>query len=111
MWNQLVGTEVYDSGEKVREGAHVYVHSRKDGKPGYTYVIINNSKTDGTTAELPADGELYLLDAQKLRSQELRVNGEVLKPIEGGNLPAISPRLASKGTIEIPPASVAFLIV
>lgn len=111
LWNQLVGTEVYDSGEKVREGAHVYVHSRKDGKPGYTYVIINNSKTDGTTAELPADGELYLLDAQKLRSQELRVNGEVLKPIEGGNLPAISPRLASKGTIEIPPASVAFLIV
>ena len=33
LWNRLMGTTVYDSGEPLREGARVFVHSRRDG-PG-----------------------------------------------------------------------------
>lgn len=111
LWNKLMGTEVYDSGEEIREGAHVYAHSRKDGKPGYAYVVINNSKTDATTIELPADGELYLLDSEKLRVQEIRVNGEVVKPTDDEEMPEIAAKPVEKGTLEIPAASVAFVIV
>ena len=52
LWNHLMGTTAYDSAEPVREGAHVYVHSRKDGKEGKVYLIINNSRTKTTTVEL-----------------------------------------------------------
>ena len=31
LWNRLMGTTVYDTNEAVREGAHVYCQSRKDG--------------------------------------------------------------------------------
>lgn len=109
LWNQVMGTEVYDSGEEVREGAHVYVHSRKDGKAGYAYVVINNSKTDATAVEIPGDGEVYLLDAETLRAPQLRVNGEVVRPADG--LEKIKARTVQKGTMEIPPAAVAFIVV
>lgn len=33
LWNRLMGTTVYDAAEPIREGAHVYAHSRRDGKP------------------------------------------------------------------------------
>ena len=111
LWNKLMGTTVYDSGEEIREGAHVYAHSRKDGKPGYAYVVINNSKTDATTIELPKDGELYLLDSEKLRVQEIRVNKEAVKPADGEDMPEITAKSVGKGALEIPAASVAFVIV
>ena len=44
LWNQLMGETVYDCGS-VSEGAHVFAHSRKDGKEGYAYLVINNSTT------------------------------------------------------------------
>ncbi len=109
LWNQVMGTEVYDSGEEVREGAHVYVHSRRDGKPGYAYVVINNSKTDTTLVEIPGDGEVYLLDAKTLRAPQLRVNGQVVTPEDG--LTAIEAKPVQKETLEISPASVAFIVV
>ena len=34
LWNRLMGTTVYDTAEPLREGAHVFAHSRKDGKEG-----------------------------------------------------------------------------
>ena len=47
-----MGQTVYATGEEIREGAHVYCHSRKDGQAGYAYLVINNSE-DVTTVELP----------------------------------------------------------
>ena len=43
LWNTLMGTTVYDSKIPVSEDAHVYCHSRKDGKDGCVYLGINNS--------------------------------------------------------------------
>ena len=34
LWNRLMGTTVFDTKEEIREGAHVFAHSRKDGKDG-----------------------------------------------------------------------------
>lgn len=39
LWNKLMGTTVYDTKEEIREGAHVYAHSRKDGKEGVAYLV------------------------------------------------------------------------
>ena len=61
LWNRLIGPIVYESGEPIREGAHVYARSRKDGKKGLVYVVINNSLTDETTVLLPKAAEVYAL--------------------------------------------------
>lgn len=74
LWNRLMGTTVYESGEPLREGAHVYAHSRRDGKPGVAYLIINNSLTDTTTVELPRDAQRYTLSAPTLRSPVMYLN-------------------------------------
>ena len=59
LWNRLMGTTVYDTAEPIREGAHVFAHSRKDGKEGVVYLVINNSLTEATTVELPKSAERY----------------------------------------------------
>lgn len=61
LWNRLMGTTVYDTAEPIREGAHVFAHSRKDGKEGIVYLVINNSLTEATTVELPKSAERYTL--------------------------------------------------
>ena len=66
-----MGTTVYDAAEPIREGAHVYAHSRADGKPGKAYLVINNSLTDTTTVTLPKEAEVYQLSAETLRSQTM----------------------------------------
>lgn len=111
LWNQLMGTEVYASGEETREGAHVYAHSRRDGKEGYAYMVVNNSRTETTTVEVPADGEIYLLDAEELRSPSLRVNGVVLEAGAEDNFSKIRADKVEAGQVQIAPVSVAFIIV
>ena len=49
LWNRLMGTTVYN----VNTEGLVYCHSRKDGKDGCVYLVINNSLTDAATVNLP----------------------------------------------------------
>lgn len=60
LWNRLMGETCFDAGEN-REGAHVYCHSRKDGKAGRAYLVINNSWTEETTLEFPGTAQAYVL--------------------------------------------------
>ena len=72
LWKKLMGNTVYDSGEARRESAHVYAHSRADGKDGVVYLIINNSWTETTTVELPKEAEVYALTGNgKMRSRTI----------------------------------------
>lgn len=111
LWNRLMGTTVYDAGEPIREGVHVYAHSRKDGKPGAAYLIINNSLTEATTVELPVPAQRYTLDAEAVRSRVMRLNGQPLTLGENDALPAMEPAAAPAGTLELAPATCTFLIV
>ncbi len=53
LWNRLMGTAVYDCENPNTEGAHIYCHSRRDGKEGVVFLVINNSLTEATTVHLP----------------------------------------------------------
>lgn len=110
LWNRLMGTTVYDSTEPAREGAHVYVHSRRDGKPGYAYMILNNSLTDTTTVEFPGNAEGYLLSAEKPRADIMQLNGQNLVPDANDNLPDIKPVVLEE-KLEIPPLGCAFVVL
>ena len=112
LWNTLMGTTVYASGEPIRVGAHVYAHSRKDGKPGVCYLVINNSWTDTTTVELRCDAEVYSLTGNgKMRSRTMLLNGQELALGEGDSLPALSPTKVKAGALEIVPGGCTFIVV
>ena len=111
LWSQLMGTTVYDTKEPLREGAHVYAHSRKDGKLGVAYVVINNSVTEETTVELPQDAQRYTLSAPAIRSTQILLNGEELKIVNDTTLPEFVPVNEKAGTITVAPATVTFLVM
>ena len=112
LWNRLMGTTCYHSGESVREGAHVYCHSRRDGKEGLCYLIINNSWTETTTVELPTEATVYALTGNgKLRSRTMLLNGRELTLGENDALPCLDGETVSAGTLEIAPGSCTFIVL
>ena len=110
LWNRIMGTTVYNAGEEIREGAHVFAHSRRDGKDGIAYLIINNSETDATTVELPKTAEVYKLHADTLRATVMKLNGRELVLGENNELPDLSP-VAMEGTLTLEPATIAFVVL
>ncbi len=112
LWKRLMGDTVYASGEEIREGAHVYAHSRADGKPGTAYLVINNSWTETTTVELPREAEVYALTGETgMRSRTMLLNGRRLELGEGDTLPELKSAHVAAGILEIAPGSCAFLVL
>ena len=110
LWNRIMGTTVYDTKEEIREGAHVFAHSRKDGKDGVAYLIINNSETETTTVDLPKAAEVYKLHADTLRATVMKLNGKELVLDENNNVPAMDP-VVVEGTLTLEPATIAFVVM
>lgn len=111
LWNTLMGSAVYECEEPIREGAHVFCHSRKDGKEGYTYLIINNSD-EVTTVTLPKEAEVYALTGNgKLRSRTMLLNGEELVLGEKDEVPEFRGKKVNAGTLEIAPAGCTFVVL
>lgn len=111
LWNQLMGTTVYDCGNPDVEGAHVYCHSRKDGKHGVAYLIINNSLTETTTVEILKQADRYTLSAETLRSDTIQLNGKVLGISGVAELPELVPIIQSAGAVELAPCTCTFLVM
>ena len=112
LWQQLMGTTVYNSGIEIAEGAHVFCHSRKDGKDGCVYLVINNSKTDVTTVELPKDAVQYTLAGKDgLRSTVMTLNGRDLVLGENDELPCLCGEEVTAGKVELAPATCTFFVL
>ena len=111
LWNRLMGQTVYATGEEVREGAHVYAHSRKDGKDGVVYLVINNSN-ETTTVELPKDAVRYTLSGNgKLRSRTMLLTGKELVLGENDELPAMDGVKQAAGQVELAPCTCTFFVL
>ncbi len=110
LWNRLMGSTVYDTNEPVRVGAHVYAQSRKDGKDGMTYLIINNDLENATAVELPGEAEVYVLSGEggNMRAQVMTLNGKPLVLGKDGGLPELVPEKAD-GTLTLAPGACAFI--
>ena len=110
LWKKLMGGTVYASGEPIREGAHVYAHSRADGKEGAAYLIINNS-AEPTTVQLPGKAEVYALTGNgKLRSRTMLLNGKELVLGEGDTLPELT-GVEAEGSVEVAPGGCTFILL
>ena len=111
LWSRLMGTTVYDSEIAIQEGAHVFCHSRKDGKDGCVYLVINNSLTDTTKVELPKEALRYTLCGNgNVRNTSIYLNGTELTLGENDELPAMD-GVEVSGTIELAPGTCTFLVM
>ena len=111
LWKRLMGNTVYASGEAIRPGAHVFAHSRADGKDGIAYLVINTSWTESTTVELPKKAEVYALTGNgSMRSRTMLLNGKELTLGENDELPAFE-SVTAEGTLEIAPGSCTFILL
>ena len=112
LWQRLVGNTCYKTINPGVEGAHVYCHSRKDGKSGYCYLVINNSLTEDTTIAIPDKGELYILSGNgNMRSKVMYLNGKPLELDKKGKLPKLEGKKVKAGTHTIPAGSCAFIVI
>ncbi|MDO5424219.1 MAG: beta-glucuronidase [Eubacteriales bacterium] len=111
LWKQLMGDTVFETGEPIREGAHVFAHSRKDGKPGYAYAVVNNSPSEATVVTLPAEAVVYQLTGESKRATTALLNGKPLTYEPGSGEPMIVGREAATGELELPPVSVTYLVI
>ena len=85
-------------------------HSRKDGQPGYVWLIINNAK-DATTVALPKDAVRYTLSGDgKLRSRVMLLNGKPLTLGENDELPCLCGEAQAAGTVELAPGTCTFFV-
>ncbi len=113
LWNRLMGTTVYDTAEPIREGAHVFAHSRKDGKDGVVYLVINNSLTETTTVELPKDAMRYTLAGENgnVRATVMTLNDKPLVLGADNTLPELTPVEQKAGSVELAPATCTFFVM
>ena len=112
LWQRLVGNTCYSVVNPAKEGAHVYCHSRKDGKSGYCYLIINNSLTEATEISLPAKAEMYVLTGNgNMRNKVMYLNDKPLALCKNGRLPALAGKKVSAGTHTLPAGSCTFIVV
>lgn len=109
LWNSLMGTVVYDCGGAAGKDAHVYCHSRRDGKPGIACLLINNSLTDPLQVVIPKEAERYTLTAENVRSRVMCLNGRALTLSDTDALPDLSGVKQEAGTVELAPGSCTFL--
>ena len=106
-----MGTTVFDSEIAIQEGAHVFCHSRKDGKDGCVYLVINNSLTDTTKVTLPKEALRYTLCGNgNVRNTSIYLNGKELTLGENDELPAME-GVEVSGTIELTPGTCTFLVM
>ena len=112
LWNTLMGSTAYDSKIPTQEGAHVYCHSRKDGKDGCVYLVINNSWTETTSVEIPKDAVRYTLAGRDgIRSRVMTLNGRELILGENDALPCLGGEEISAGTVDLAPGTCTFFVL
>lgn len=111
LWTRLMGETVYACDNPNVEGAHLYCHSRKDGKDGCVYLLINNSLNDETTVELPSEATLYELSGNgNMRNKVMYLNGKPLVLGDNNALPCLCGEKVN-GKISIAPGSCAFIVL
>jgi len=111
LWNHLMGSTVYDCSALCQQGEHIYCHSRKDGQPGYAYLIINNSLMDTMNIDLPAPADVYILSAETMRSGMMQLNGHDLLLGSNNALPELAPVKLQQGSMTLNPGCCAFAIL
>ena len=111
LWHRLMGPEVLTPGARdLPADLAVYSHCTPGRSGGVTHVVVNSSTTaTRTVATGSGEADVYLLTSDSLDSASIALNGTVLAAAADGTLPPTKAKRLG-GAVEIPPASVAFVV-
>jgi len=107
LWNKLMGSEVYEA--NIEEDFYIYAHSRKDGKEGVAYLIINTSD-EAREVNLEKKASVYALSATDLRAKKMKLNGQTLDVDEHNDLVGLN-ALECKGNLKIEGKTCVFVVI
>ena len=90
----------------------MFCHSRKDGKEGCVWLVINNSLSNATKVELPKEATVYALAGKDgIRSKTMTLNGRDLVRGKNDELPGLQGENVTAGTVEVAPGSCTFIVI
>ncbi|MDO4343755.1 MAG: beta-glucuronidase [Eubacteriales bacterium] len=111
LWNRLMGSAVYQKSFSGSDEIPVYCHSRRDGSDGFVYLIINHTTADTVAVQIPKAADCYMLSAEQIRSDTMKLNGRCLNLSEAGDLPELKSDRLEAGTFLLAPKTCAFLVL
>lgn len=111
LWNKLMGNEVYDCKNLNTQDLYVYAHSRKDCKLGYAYLIINASKSESVIINSFTNYKSYILSADNLRADKMKLNDEILEFNIFDTILERSKEKSKDLSINLSPCSCAFILI
>jgi heparanase len=108
LWRKLMGSTVLDAGVSTATGQHVYAHCQRDQPGAVTLLVINNDSV-AHMLETPLAGKRYTLSAAPPDNREVKLNGRVLKLVDGDDIPPLEAVTTEAGDVEFAPATITFL--
>ncbi|UWU78949.1 hypothetical protein N2603_10975 [Bradyrhizobium huanghuaihaiense] len=111
LWRRLMGATVLETETASMPGLHTYAHCHPVTKGGVSVLLINTSRNAPHLVTLAGPAERYTLQADRLQSATVRLNGEPLRLAANDDLPRLAARTAPAGRLRLPPASITFLVM
>lgn len=108
LWRRLMGEEVLEAGPS-HGNLHVYAHCLRGRPGGVGLVAINLDRTASAALHLDRPGLRYVLAADTLEGDRVKLNGRPLSLLPGDRLPPLTGVAVPAGRFSLSPTSIAFL--
>lgn len=106
LWKQTMGTRSLDPGLPQTSEMRTYAQCMKDSAGGVSVLLLNLSKTNTQTIQVPAGGSRYTLTSPDLLSKTALLNKQELKVGQDGTVPHLHGMKFRKGKVTLPPLSI-----
>src|SRR5206468_10266155 len=99
LWRKLIGTTVLDAGASPSANLHLYAHCLRKQPGGVALLAINADRTASQELDVPVASERYTLSAKDLMDNKVELNGRELKLESNGDLPQLTGKAQSSGSV------------
>ncbi|MBR0830060.1 hypothetical protein JQ596_31485 [Bradyrhizobium manausense] len=110
LWRRLMGTTVLDVSSPATD-LHLYAHCHPAMQGAVSLLAINTSRRSSRSISIPLDVRRYTLDAARLESATVRLNGKTLALAANDELPRLDAQAVPAGVTRVAPASITFLVI
>lgn len=110
LWHRLMGTTVLDVHSSTAD-LHLYAHCHPAQHGAVSLLAINASRRSSRSISLPLGAQRYTLDAERLQSATVRLNGKTLALGVDDELPRLDAIAVPAGIVRLAPASITFLVI
>jgi len=111
LWHKLMGPVVLDVAAPGASGLHIYAHCLRSSPGGASLLVINASRDETVSLQIPSASQRYTLSAHDLEATTLQLNGVELQLAEGDKLPGFDGEPTKPGQLTFSPATLTFLSI